>query len=121
MSDAVFVTNVSDLVERQHIEELFGAFGAITACALVGAGDARTATVVFADAAAAQSAALLLDQTPLGDKVICTNRPRHSLCTAYLLWLCGGWFGLHLIYLERFGQTTQYFYQPLYSTVLSTA
>jgi hypothetical protein len=27
-----------------------------------------------------------------------------SLCIAYTLWLCMGWFGAHLYYVERYGQ-----------------
>jgi arginine/serine-rich splicing factor 12 len=69
MSKTVHVSNISHLIEKSHIEDLFGAIGTVVSCSLSppDASGTRTAVVEFNDPALAQ-AALYLNDTPLGDK-----------------------------------------------------
>lgn len=68
MSCTIRVTNISKLIEKEHIDNLFGAIGTVTSCSLSepDVSGTRTAIVVFSEPAFAQ-AALYLNDTPLGD------------------------------------------------------
>jgi RNA recognition motif-containing protein len=67
MACSVTVSNISPLIEQQHIEDLFNAIGPVSACTLTRGGESSSARVVFGDPSHA-AAALYLNGTPLGDK-----------------------------------------------------
>eukprot|EP00455_Lapot_gusevi_P031616 TRINITY_DN3435_c0_g1_i3.p1 TRINITY_DN3435_c0_g1~~TRINITY_DN3435_c0_g1_i3.p1 ORF type:complete len:211 (+),score=44.88 TRINITY_DN3435_c0_g1_i3:100-732(+) len=63
----VLVSNISPIIEKEHVQELFTAIGPVVSCTLFGDASGKLAIVVYQDPDHAK-ASLFLSGTPLGDR-----------------------------------------------------